>query len=62
MNQGDHATKAMDAAITPQQWTTHTKPRQVERLLRRAHSSGLKKSSGLTRGAVAMILKNYLSV
>jgi hypothetical protein len=34
MNQGDHATKAMDPAITPQQWATQAKPRQVERWLK----------------------------
>jgi hypothetical protein len=31
MNQGDHATKAMDAAITAQQWATQAQPRQAER-------------------------------
>ena len=54
MNHGDQAAKAMAAPITAQQWATQAKPRHEERWLKRAHSSGLKKSSGLTRGAAAM--------
>jgi len=54
MHHGDHAPKAMAAPMANQQWATQAKPRQLERRLKHAHSSGWKKSSGLTRGAAAM--------